>query len=110
MRTDWIKSSQKWFNYPLIQHKVTKELCLVGKYGEIWVKNSFIEPKWYGVSTSSRALKIDPKNPQKQGGLRQNKRGSESLFFFYSDEFEKVAKSLKCFKNRIAQIRRANAF
>jgi hypothetical protein len=54
MKTLWQPAKRLFAGLRCIEHQLTKELCLVGKYGEIWIHN---ESTFKAVIYSHRIIK-----------------------------------------------------
>ena len=87
--------------YRVIKHRITKELCLVGKYGEIWM---YDENTCRAVITSAQVANryLQPTVPCR--------RGDEAIITFPLSDVVLWATRLKVTRERSVMIKRANRF
>lgn len=113
--SDWIKSDQKLGKWKAIRHKLTGELCLSGKYGEIWIKNSIPGFLFQNKVTYSAMLRAPLRSKlelisDRSGSFKSLKKGDEIVFSFDSSQLDEVAKALRIYKEYEPQILAANSY
>lgn len=102
--SEWRKTGIKMGGFLCIKHKITSELCLSGKWGEIWL-NSNDPRNMYSCFSSGR---ISTSRLSKSLGLKANiKDHSEAKFTFPEAFLPKAIKILQIPKSRPSQIRYA---
>lgn len=104
MKNEWvipdIRDSNKIGTINAIKHRVTGELCLFGKHGEIW---AFNDKMCYAVITSTRVAHMYTK-----GKAAPQTTFDETLVKFPMSELEMWAKRLGVKKPRSIMLRYAN--
>ncbi len=107
MRKDWTDKTEEMINgIPAIKNKVTKELTLAGKYGEIW----YYRPGEYAAIVTSVVV---ANRLRKALGYSKQKFevGDEILLHFKAEHFDFIVKKLKIpKKSRLKQVNFANSF
>jgi hypothetical protein len=93
IHTLWYRStsSPTIAGYPCIKHKLTGELCIVGKHGEIW---EYSETK---LALMSHSTKVTNKIADLLG-IRPppQDKYSEAVLVFDANKINEVAELLKC--------------
>lgn len=103
-RDDWKKTTENMGGFKCIKHKITKELTLSGKYGDIWRYSD----KLYAMVIKSR--QIDSRARSLGFSLRHGLKDDESICHFPLDMLPKAVNLLKVSKQQATQIRYANSF
>ena len=105
MKSQWLRSTEKIGGKPCVQHSVTGEVALVGRYGEIWKLNNRGS---YGV------VILGPRVARRLGAtIKQRGRidfGDETIFTFTEKELPLVIRAIKPFRDQNEAILAANNF
>lgn len=101
--TAWYKSTKgRIGRYKAIAHHTTGELCIVGRYGEIWVHS---DTHYAAVITSARISK--KYLPKEQHPVQA---GDETLIRFPNEDLPKWTKILKIVRSRELMLELVNKF
>lgn len=104
---DWKPANKKYRNkYVCVQHSVTKELALAGKYGEIW---KYSENKDACIVKSNTIAKKISKALSEKDFEIANKI-EENLFVFDTNFLPQIKKLLKVPNSRPSQLKYAQEF
>lgn len=104
MRDEWKRTKQRLGGHKCIKHKITGELNISGKYGEIWAVNDIT---YAGVLTnvkSQRAACISLKL-----ALRLSNQ-YEHVVRFPAEKLDEMVLAIGAYKTSPAMIRAANSF
>jgi hypothetical protein len=95
----WIPSKQKLGGYKSIEHEITKEVALIGKYGEIW---KFSEDGNFKALVEDH-LKAN-QLARKLSSKSRYKSGDEAIFTFSQIDFETVADVIAVYRSQERQV------
>lgn len=104
MRRQWERTKLKLCGYPQTRNRLTGELCLVGRYGEIW---QYSETEYAAFISSPHAAKRISKIPNMDISI---KRGEEAVVRFPTTQLNQICRALRIYKWLTHAIKAADEF
>lgn len=102
----WVKTDKTLYGWPAIENKLTKELNLASKWGEISVFSDQLA--LILVRASKRAMALS--QTLRTGGILRLKKGDEDLIKIPVSRVQEAINLLRIPKRRDIQIKHANNF
>lgn len=103
---EWKLSDRRIGGRPAIEHKITGELCLSCKYGDVWQHDETTYKA--AIKSTTIAKKVGKYLKQYVvGGLPE---GSEALFEFSEEDLPKVLDLMSMYRQRKSMLPHANNF